>query len=449
MPRNNLAVVRSMPTVTDIVRQFHNGQSDRMILGDGCIFSTDTNITGLNNNKLVYGGSGSGKTASILAPEMLEAWHKSMICVVTKRNLAEMHMADFHRKGYRVYDLNFANPMHGNVAYDPIRFMSTEEDILDFAKSVVSANKDPNQNRYDPFWENSGTSLLAAFISLAKERRGTIYKNFTTILEDLSRIHISSGDGNNIVTNYDEVFNKLESENPNSFAVKCWKTFREGAESTARSVYVTMNASVDKLFTSSICNSIRMLPKLDVRSLMSQKSVIFVTTSPVNKTLHSLANIFMGQAIKTLFEWAEAQPDGTLPIPFHVSFDDFATGCRINNFPEHISIFREKGISCTLLLQSMDQLYAMYGEHNAHTIMDNCDTIVYMGSNNMKTANEFSRRLNRPLEDVLYMPVGQEYVFRRGSHPIATKRYPIFEDERFQRIQADYQRRISCRGNAR
>ncbi len=210
-----------------------------------------------------------------------------------------------------------------------------------------------------------------------------------------------------------------------------------------------MNASEDKVITSSIRKSIEALPALDIKSLLNEKSVIFITTSPVNKALHSLANIFVGQAIKTLFELAEAQPDGALPIPVHISFDDFATGCQINNFPEHISIFREKGISCTLLLQSMDQLYAMYGQHNAHTIMDNCDTMVYMGSNNMSTANEFSRRLNLPLEDVLYMPVGQEYVFRRGSRPIATKRYPIFEDERFQRVQADYQKRISCGRKAR
>ena len=39
-------------------------KADRMILGDGpeCVFSTDTDMTGINNNVLVVGGSGSGKT---------------------------------------------------------------------------------------------------------------------------------------------------------------------------------------------------------------------------------------------------------------------------------------------------------------------------------------------------------------------------------------------------
>ena len=43
-------------------------RADRMILGDGCIFSTDCRKTGLNNNILVVGGSGSARDREQIHP---------------------------------------------------------------------------------------------------------------------------------------------------------------------------------------------------------------------------------------------------------------------------------------------------------------------------------------------------------------------------------------------
>ena len=60
--------------------------------------------------------------------------------------------------------------------------------------------------------------------------------------------------------------------------------------------------------------------------------------------------------------------------------------------------------------QSESQLYAIYGEYAANTIINNMDTYLYLGGNDRRTARNVSERLNAPLEDVLYMPVGKEIV---------------------------------------
>ena len=57
--------------------------TDRMILGENVIYSTDCNVTGLNNNVLVCGSSGCGKTMSISEPRLLETQHSSLIATVT------------------------------------------------------------------------------------------------------------------------------------------------------------------------------------------------------------------------------------------------------------------------------------------------------------------------------------------------------------------------------
>ncbi|MEI3283031.1 MAG: hypothetical protein V8R61_10180 [Enterocloster sp.] len=66
----------------------------------------DSRVTGRNNNRVIVGGSGTGKTVSILEPELLEllrTGESSMIVVATKRRLAEKYSDPLKRVGYRVY----------------------------------------------------------------------------------------------------------------------------------------------------------------------------------------------------------------------------------------------------------------------------------------------------------------------------------------------------------
>ncbi len=65
-----------------------------------------------------------------------------------------------------------------------------------------------------------------------------------------------------------------------------------------------------------------------------------------------------------------------------VQFDDFACGSVIERFSYFISIFREKNISVTMLLQSELQLKSIYGNDQATAIINNADTCVFIGTRN-------------------------------------------------------------------
>lgn len=58
-------------------------EKERVILGENCCYSSDCNETGLNNNIIVCGGSGSGKTMSISEPRLLETKTSSLISTVS------------------------------------------------------------------------------------------------------------------------------------------------------------------------------------------------------------------------------------------------------------------------------------------------------------------------------------------------------------------------------
>ncbi len=78
-----------------------------------------------------------------------------------------------------------------------------------------------------------------------------------------------------------------------------------------------------------------------------------------------------------------------------------------------------------MLMQSESQLAGMYGGSAAATIINNCDTYVYMGGMDLETCKNASLRMNAPLSDIISMPVGRVYVCRRGMKPAVTERYPL------------------------
>ena len=417
---------------------------DRMILGENAIYSTDCSETGLNNNVLVCGSSGCGKTMSIFEPRLLETFHSSLIAAVTKRRVVEKYKPVFEQRGYTVEDLNFIDPAESNVAYDPLQYICSYADITFLAESIVKADPRKDKSSADPYWDDAAISLLSAEIAYTIMTKDD--STFADVLDLHNELDFRES-GSQITTSLDGRFAYLADTAPNSFAVSCWKSFHQLPFKTASCIFGTLNTTIDTIFSPELRKMIAMEKKVDFEELANRKTVLFVSSSAVNPALHCFANMFYAQAFKTLFEYAEGLPGGRLPNPVHMLCDDFATGSRILNFPEYISIFREKQISVTLLVQSESQLESMYGSEDATTIINNCDTYLYMGGMDLKTGRSISERLNAPLEEVLYMPIGQEYVFRRGQRPIRTTRYDILRNEQYNEITKRYGQQTSdqCR----
>lgn len=410
--------------------------TDRMILGENAIFSRDSRETGLNNNVLVVGSSGSGKTRSLVEPLLLETEERSLIVSITKRRLFYQYAPLFRERGYRVLDLNFAEPQKADACFDHMRYIKSYEDIRHTSESIVMAEpRKAHNTAADPYWDKAAISLLNALTAYVRMTKKNC--DFVHVLELLDELSYEESCGH-VETSLDERFQQLEEKDPHCFAVSCYRSFQQLPAKTAGCVFGTLNTTIDSLFNPQLRRMIREKKAVDFRTLAKERTVLFVTSSAVNPSLHSFVNMFFAQAIKSLFEFAEAQPDGRLPVPVDIICDDFATGSRILNFPEYISIFREKQISATMLVQSESQLISMYGTEEATTIINNADTYVYLGGMDLQTGKNISMRLNVPLDEVLYMPVGKEYIFRRGQRPISTSRYPIETDPRYIEVTRQY-----------
>ncbi len=154
------------------------------------------------------------------------------------------------------------------------------------------------------------------------------------------------------------------------------------------------------------------------------------------KTGRQVIALFYEQMFKTLVE--RSDQDG---YPVHIILDDFACGCPIQGFDNITSVIRSRGIYVSVIIQSIAQLEALYG-NKAATICDNCDTTLYLGGNDPTTARWIGERANRSPHAILTMPVDDALLIQRGKPAKKVKRCRL-EDHH------DYEMHDESMGNER
>lgn len=98
-----------------------------------------------------------------------------------------------------------------------------------------------------------------------------------------------------------------------------------------------------------------------------------------------------------------------------------------------VSNIRSRKISVILILQSLSQLDKSYGQ-SAHTIIDDCDTLIYMGGNDPETAHSIAIRCNKTTQTILHMPLCSSWIFRRGEKPFMCKNLELDDYISFKKI---------------
>ena len=292
----------------------------------------------------------------------------------------------------------------------------TEQDITFVAKALLTT---PGSHE-DKYWYDCAASVLAAEIAYTiqdKTRRERPY-TFTDVLKLHQKLTVSESASGATQTSLDAFFSCEERFYPDNFASRCWKTIKGLPTKTLNCVLSTLNTSLDKIFTEDVLQMMSKKQKLDIPHIGEEKTAVFVITNAVNPSLNNLVNLFYADVFKQLFECAEKKGiDGVLKVPVHVVCDDFACGAKIPEFAKYISIFRAKGISVTLLLQAESQLSTMYSANESQTILNNCANYVFLGSMDMETCRSISYKTNRPVDEIMFMPLDEVIVLRRGQKP--------------------------------
>lgn len=404
-----------------------------MILANGQFYSMDCYKTLRNNNVLIVGASGAGKTRSIITPNILQA-QGSYIISDPKGKLWKDYGEYLKEKGYKVKKIDFIHPEKSD-RYNFFDYIRTDYDTVKIARML--SYLDYRGGTFDPFWDEATVLYLSAIISYLHEFRPRDEQNLSCIgkLAVASNVEEYSDGMKNPV---DRIMDDARRRNSKSFAVKQYDKFRVAAAKTLKSILISCNAKLATMDTPGVekmmgggnlghilDNQYKDIEPLDFREVGSKKTAIFVVISDSDRAMDPLANLFFTQAMNELCTYADDEcPDCKLPVPVRFIMDDFATNVSIDEFPRMISAIRSRGISTMLSIQSEAQLSHRYGE-DGRTIIGNCDNYVYLGGNDVDTARSVARRADIPEKKVLNMPVGMNIIFRRGEEPVFARNFEL------------------------
>ena len=277
------------------------------ILAKDRTLSCDTRQTGLNNNALVIGPSGAGKTRNVLKPNLLQM-NASYIVLDTKGTLCREVGPVLAVHGYRVQCLNFADlntvpalaPGIERCGYNPLRHIRrkadgrpNQQDILSVAKAIC-----PIEDNNQPFWDHAAANLLSCLIAYVTEQLPVDEQTISSVIKLIE--HLQDGATGRL-------FDDLITTDPQSYALSLWRRYAitQNAERMHASIVGILAEKVMCLGFDGAAQLYRECHQVDFASMGHTPCALFVTVSDIDRNLDPLAGLFITQAFMGLIREAD------------------------------------------------------------------------------------------------------------------------------------------------
>ena len=359
------------------------GEQYRVLSKNSGILLAQNNYLPLNKigniNVLIVGGSGSGKSSSYTIPNAHQLLG-SYIFTDPKGEIYDTTAGYLKQHGYEIKLLNLVNPISSD-SYNPLQHIQSEIDVDVIANTIVKGQK-AEGSASDPYWDNMAEILLKALIYYLIAVAPPEEQNLASCAE-LVRAANNNG-GSNLLS---DLMGRLPYDHP---ARMNYKSVEIASDKTYSSILSTLQSKLGKFDSKDIAD-VTSTNTIDFTDIATKKTALYVVSSDTHAAYDFLLTIFFSQMIQQLYDFADKN-GGKLPIKTFFILDEFANIGQIPDFDKKISTSRSRGISFSVILQNLDQLKAIY-EKSYETIIGNCDTHVFLGSNSYATVEYFSKEL--------------------------------------------------------
>ena len=354
--------------------------------------------TARNKNVLIIGGSGSGKTRFWLKPNLMqcasETYPVSFVVTDPKGSIVVECGKLLMRKGYEIRILNTIN-FKKSMHYNPFAYLHSEKDILKLVTTLIANTKGGNEKNSGDFWTQAEALLYSALIAYIHYEAPIEEQNFSTLLALVSAMETREDD-EDFQNPVDLMFEALEKEKPDCFAVRQYKKYKLAAGKTAKSILISCGARLAP-FDIQELRDLMAYDELALDTIGDKKTALFLIMSDTDTTFNFVLAMLQSQLLNLLCDKADDFYGGRLPVHVRLLLDEFANIGQIPNFDKLIATIRSREISAAIVLQSLSQLKAIYKDA-AEIISDNCDSTVFL-SGRGKNAKEIAEALGKETID--------------------------------------------------
>ena len=440
--------------------------SKNKILSELLRISTDTRKTGLNNNVLIIGGSGAGKTFYVVKPNGYNCCGTMVFCDPKGELLRDVgqYLKDM---GYRIIVLNLVN-MDESDCYNPFDYIRSDEDIIKLITNLIANTTPKDSHASDPFWEKAEAMYLQAimyYVWYEYPKQGR-QPSFRGVLDLLNKAKIPENEKEQ--SELDVLMYQLPEDHP---ALIAYNKVRRGATDTVRSIIISANSRLAYMQNEKV---LRILDHDDINipwlgeGVMEnpqKKTALFAVIPDNDKSYNFIVGMLYTQLFQELYFIADHKYGGRLPIPVSFWMDEFANVALPDSFCELLSTMRSREISCNIIIQNLAQLKTLFKD-SWETITGNCDTTVYLGGNEQSTHKYISELLGKYTidkrssgetkgshgsasqnidvlgrdmmspDEVRKLDNKKCLIFVKGYDPVLDDKYRTYEKEEFRRATA-------------
>ena len=440
-----------------------------------------------NKNVIIIGGSGSGKTRFYVKPQLMQMTPNVSYVVTDPKGTILVECGEMLRRGtpkikdgkavrdkngkvvYEPYKIkvlntiNFKKSMH----YNPFRYIRSEKDILKLVNTIIANTKGEGEKSSEDFWVKAERLLYCALIGYIYYEAPEEEQNFSTLLEFINASEAREDD-EEFKNAVDELFEELEKEKPEHFAVRQYKKYKLAAGKTAKSILISCGARLAP-FDIAELRELTSYDEMELDMIGDQRTAMFIIISDTDDTFNFIVAIMYTQLFNLLCDRADDVHGGRLPYHVRLLLDEFSNIGQIPKFDKLIATIRSREISASIILQSQSQLKTIYKDA-AETILGNCDTMLFLGGKEGSTLKEISENLGKETIDLYntsdtrgqsrsyglnYQKTGKELMSRdelavmdgnkcilqlRGVRPFLSDKFDITRHKRYKQL-SDYDKK--------
>ncbi len=418
-----------------------------------------------NKNILVVGGSGSGKTRFFLKPNLMQM-HSSYVVTDPKGTVLVECGKMLEKNEYDIKVLNTIN-FKKSMHYNPFAYLRSEKDILKLVQTIMANTKGEGEKSTEDFWCKAERLYYTALIGYLYYEAPEEEQNFETLLAFIDASEVREED-ENFKNAVDYIFDALEKEKPNHFAVKQYRKYKLAAGKTAKSILISCGARLAPFDIEELKNLME-YDEMGLDTIGDKKTALFIIISDTDDTFNFVVAMMYTQLFNLLCDKADDVYGGRLPVHVRCLLDEFSNIGQIPKFEKLIATIRSREISASIILQAKSQLKAIYKD-NADTITGNCDSELFLGGKEGTTIKELSENLGKETIDLYntsetrsnqksfglnYQKLGKELISRdelkvmdggkcileiRGARPFYSDKFDITKHKNY-KLLSDYNKK--------
>lgn len=347
-------------------------------------------VDGKDTNTLCVSTPGGGKSRRICTPTLLSdiAAGNSIIVTDPKGELLKSTYYFLKKHNYNIKTINYRDPLRGN-RWNPLykgalHFKNGREDLAaeEFSEIGHCIYQQLHSEK-DPFWEIAAENIFTGYALLACHHvepenvtLGLIYRMF---LDGEKRMGSERYLDQYLTDCEDETLRQALSD------------ITTAPRETRASIASVFSSQLSKLIINKSIDYMLTGTSFSPEEFAEKKTALFICLRDESSTYSSLVSLMVHELYTGLIDYAEKN-SGRLEKTVDFILDEFSNFPKILDMDNKISSCRSRNIRFFLFIQSLFQLYSVYGENVSQTLLQCCDNWICLQSRDLKILQQFSER---------------------------------------------------------